>query len=208
MTAFVEPSAIIEDDVCIGAGTHVWDHVHIRRGARIGEQCIIGEKAHIAYDVCIGNRVKIGAFVYVSPGVTVEDGAMISMGTVFTNELFPRATTVDLKQLRPSEPTERTLSTLVRQGATIGANSTIRGGVVIGRFAMAGMASLLTRSVPDFHLVIGHPARSVGCVCRCGELLIRFAPDSPAAADAVTCSACGLQYAIDGQAVSELTPPG
>jgi acetyltransferase-like isoleucine patch superfamily enzyme len=206
MTAFVHPTAIVEDDVCIGAGTHVWDHVHIRRGARIGEECIIGEKAHIAYDVCIGNRVKIGAFVHVAPGVTVEDGAMVTMGTIFTNELFPRATTVDLKRLLPSEPTERTLSTLVRQGVTIGANSTVRGGVVIGRFAMAGMASLVTKSVPDFHLVVGHPARSVGCVCRCGQLLVRFAADRAAPSN-VRCSACGLPYAIDGRTVRELAPP-
>src|SRR5207249_4179146 len=93
-------------------------HVHIRRSTRIGEQCIVGEKTYIAYDVRIGNRVKINAFVYVCAAVTIEDGVMISAGTIFTNDRFPRATTPDLKQLRPSEPDEHTLPTLVREGAT------------------------------------------------------------------------------------------
>jgi acetyltransferase-like isoleucine patch superfamily enzyme len=93
---------------------------------------------------------------------------MISAGTIFTNDRFPRATTPDLKYLRPSEPDEHTRPTLVREGATIGAGSTIGNDLTIGRFAMIGMGSLVTKSVPEFHLAIGQPARSIGCVCRCG----------------------------------------
>src|SRR4030095_15483819 len=110
-----------EEGVELGAGTAVWDHVHIRRSTRIGEECTIGEKTYIAYDVRIGSRVKINAFVYICYGVTVEDGVMISAGTIFTNDRFPRATTPDLTRLRSAEPDEETQLTLVREGATIGA---------------------------------------------------------------------------------------
>ena len=106
--------------------------------------------------------------------MTIEDGVMISAGTVFTNDRFPRATTTNLKELRPSEPDEDTLPTLVKEGATIGAGCTIGNDLSIGRFAMVGMGSLVTKQVDDFHLVLGHPARPFGCVCRCGHPLVRF----------------------------------
>jgi UDP-2-acetamido-3-amino-2,3-dideoxy-glucuronate N-acetyltransferase len=206
MTVYIHPTAIIESGVQIGPDTAIWDHVHIRPSTRIGEQCIIGEKTYIAYDVHIGNRVKINAFVYICTAVTIEDGVMISAGTIFTNDRFPRATTADLRQLRPSEPDEHTLPTLVCEGATIGAGSTIGNDLVIGRFAMIGMGSLVTKSIPDFHLAIGHPATSVGCVCRCGQVLLRFPQHDTADCKQVTCQACGLQYAIHNRVVTELTP--
>ena len=153
----IHPTAIIEDGVKIGEGTSVWDNVHIRHGAEIGEECIVGEKTYIAYDVKIGNRVKINAMVYICAAVTIEDGVMISAGTIFTNDRFPRATFPDLKTLRPSEPDEHTLPTLVREGATIGAGCVIGNDLEIGRWAMVGMGSVVTKSVPDFHLVLGSP---------------------------------------------------
>jgi acetyltransferase-like isoleucine patch superfamily enzyme len=207
MSVRIHPTALIEQGVQIGAGTSVWDNVHIRHGAVIGEECIIGEKSYIAYDVRIGNRVKINAMVYVCAAVTIEDGVMISAGTVFTNDRFPRATTPDLKRLRPSAPDEHTLPTLVKEGATIGAGCTIGNDLAIGRWAMVGMGSLVTKSVPDFHLAIGQPARSVGCVCRCGQLVLRFADPLTAEAPEVACAACGLKYAVKRGAVTELTPP-
>ncbi len=207
MTARVHPTAIIEEDVTLGPGTAVWDNVHIRRSTRLGAECIVGEKTYIAYNVHIGNRVKINAFVYICTAVTIEDGVMISAGTIFTNDRFPRATTPDLRRLRPSEPDEHTRPTLVREGATIGAGSVIGSDLVIGRFAMVGMGSLVTRSVPDFHLVIGQPARSVGCVCRCGHLLARFAENRALHYERLTCPACALPYRIDGAVVFELEPP-
>ena len=170
----IHSTAIVEEDVKIGAGTAIWDNVHIRRGTVLGEQCIVGEKTYIAPGVHIGNRVKINAFVYICTAVTIEDGVMISAGVIFTNDRYPRATTPDLRELRTSEPDEHTLPTLVREGATIGAGSTIGCDLVIGRFAMVGMGSVVTKSVPDFALVIGAPARRVGYVCRCGEPLLRF----------------------------------
>lgn len=204
MTSRIHPTAIVEEGVEIGEGTSIWDNVHIRHHARIGHQCIIGEKTYIAYEVKIGNRVKINAMVYICNAVTIEDGVMISAGTIFTNDRFPRATTPDLKSLRASEPDEHTLPTLVREGATIGAGSTIGNDLVIGRFAMVGMGSLVTKSVSDFHLVIGHPARAVGCVCRCGQLVARFSSMDKANVDRLECGMCGLAYAVKDGAVTEL----
>ena len=203
MAVRVHTTALVEDNVRIGDRTSVWDNVHIRHDTEIGEECIIGEKTYIAYGVKIGDRVKINAMVYVCNAVTIEDGVMISAGTIFTNDRFPRATTPDLKQLRGSEPDEHTLPTLVREGATIGAGATIGHDLTIGRFAMVGMGSVVTRSVPDFHLVLGSPARSIGAVCRCGQLLVRFPEERPAHFAYLSCFECGLEYSIHDGVVSE-----
>jgi UDP-2-acetamido-3-amino-2,3-dideoxy-glucuronate N-acetyltransferase len=202
----IHPTALIEAGVQIGAGTAVWDNVHIRHSTLIGEECLIGEKTYIAYGVRIGNRVKLNAFVYVCTAVTIEDGVMVSAGSIFTNDRFPRAATADLRQLRPSEPDEETRPTLVRQGATIGAGCCIGCDLTIGRFAMVGMGSVVTRSVPDFHLVVGNPTRSVGCVCRCGHLLLHFEAADAENRVEVNCTDCGLGYVVSGRVVMELAP--
>lgn len=207
MSRFIHPTAIIEDSVEIGDGTSIWNHVHIRHSSRIGDECIIGEKSYIAYGVKIGSRVKINAFVYICNAVTIEDGVMISAGTIFTNDRFPRAATSDLKRLRPSEPDEHTLPTLVKEGSTIGAGCVIGNNLVIGRFAMIGMGSLVTKSVPDFHLVVGHPAVSVGYVCRCGLLLSRFDVRELPSLPYLECRECSLSYEVKAGAVTELNPP-
>lgn len=201
----IHPTAIIERDVSIGEGTSIWDNVHIRFGAKLGDECIVGEKSYIAYEVQIGHRVKINAMVYICNAVTIEDGVMISAGTIFTNDRFPRATTPDLKQLRSSAPDEHTLPTLVREGATIGAGAVIGNDLTIGRWAMVGMGSVVTKSVGDFQLVLGNPARSVGCVCRCGELLARWKPNEIVDLPELTCHACGLEYSVIGGDVTELS---
>ncbi len=200
----MHPTAIVEDGVEIGSGTRVWDNAHIRGPTRVGTDCIVGEKTYIAYGVDIGDRVKINAFVYICAGVTLEDGVMISASTVFTNDRYPRATMPDLSIPRPSDPDERTRPTLVREGATIGAASVIGCDLVVGRWSMVGMGSVVTRSVPDFHLVVGQPARPVACVCRCGEPFLRFDRDTPADTDDVVCTDCGLRYAVRGGVVIEL----
>ena len=207
MSVRIHPTAIIENNVEIGADTSVWDNVHIRHSSTIGEQCIIGEKTYIAYGVTIGNRVKINAMVYLCNAVTIEDGVMISAGTIFTNDRIPRATTSDLQQLRSSDPDEHTLPTLVKAGATIGAGCTISNDLSIGRFAMIGMGSLVTKSVPDFHLALGHPARSVGAVCRCGQLLLRFTDTMQGETLKIQCGTCELNYEVHDEIVTELNPP-
>ena len=171
MPKFVHPTALIEDNVTIGQGTSIWDNVHIRHGSTIGDDCIVGEKTYIAYDVTIGSRVKINAMVYICNAVTIEDGVMLSAGTTFTNDRFPRAATSDLKHLKPSEPDEHTLPTLVKQGATTGAGCIIGNDLSIGRFAMVGSGAVVTRDVPDYAIVVGNPARRIGWACECGEKL-------------------------------------
>jgi acetyltransferase-like isoleucine patch superfamily enzyme len=206
-TARVHPTAIVEDGVCIGSGSSVWDNVHIRGPqTSIGRDCIVGEKSYVAYGVRIGDRVKINAFVYVCTAVSIEDGVMISAGTTFTNDRYPRACTNDLSELRPSEPDEHTLPTLVRGGTTIGARATIGPGIELGRFSMIGMGAVVTRSVPDFHLVAGQPARTVGAVCRCGEPFARAVDGVlPDVVDA-ECSVCGLHFGIAKGVVTEQEP--
>ena len=199
----IHPTAIVEEGVTIGAGTAVWDHVHIRRNTTLGEQCIVGGKSTIAYEVVIGNRVKINSAVYICNGVTIEDGVMVSAGTIFTNDRFPRATTPDLKELRSSEPDEHTLPTFVRAGATIGAGCVIGNDLEIGRFAMVGMGSVITKSVPDFHLAMGSPAKSVGAVCRCGELIAKFT-DAADHEEVLTCTTCHRAYRRTGTSISEM----
>jgi acetyltransferase-like isoleucine patch superfamily enzyme len=202
-TARIHPTAIVEAGVTLGRGTAVWDNVHIRRDTTLGDECVVGEKTHIAYGVRIGHRCKLNSHVYVCTAVTLEDGVMVSAGTVFTNDRFPRATTPDLKQLRPSDPDEHTLPTLVREGATIGANCTVGNDLTVGRWAMVGMGSVVTKSVPDFALVVGNPARVIGAVCKCGQLLFRHEPGRPPADQLVTCSACDRHYHIANGHTSE-----
>ncbi len=169
----IHPTALIEPDVVLGPGTSVWDHVHIRRGARLGRDCIVGEKTYIAYDVVIGALCKLNACVYVCAGVTLEDGVMVAAHTVFTNDLHPRATDPDLQRLQDSAPNASTLATRVRRGTTIGANCTIGPGLELGAFCMVGMGSVVTTDVPPHALVVGNPARVVGAVCRCGAVIAR-----------------------------------
>lgn len=208
MTARIHPTARIEEGVEIGPGTAIWDHVHVRGpGTRIGAECIVGEKTYVAYGVSIGQRVKLNAFVYVCNAVTIEDGVMVAAGTIFTNDRYPRAASADLRGLWPSAPDGRTRPTLVREGATIGAGCIVGSDLTIGRFAMIGMGSVINRSVPDFHLAAGHPTRSIGLVCRCGEPFARFEPGADPAPGEYACKACGLRYGVAAGCVRELAPP-
>ncbi|MEY2569698.1 MAG: UDP-2-acetamido-3-amino-2,3-dideoxy-glucuronate N-acetyltransferase [Acidimicrobiaceae bacterium] len=198
----VHPSAEVEEGVAIGDGTAVWSRVHIRSGATIGRDCIIGEGTYIAGEVVIRDRVKVNAMAYLCSGLTLEDGVMVSAGVIFTNDRYPRATTPDLTELRTSDVDEHTRPTLVREGATIGAGAVIGSGLVVGRFALVGMGSVVTREVPDFHLVVGNPARSIAAVCRCGEPIARFTTGAAVDVDA-TCPACRRTYVIRQRRVEE-----
>lgn len=202
-TARIHPSALVEDGVEIGEGTSIWDAVHVRTGARIGSQCIVGEKTYIAGGVVVGDLVKINAMAYLCAGVTLERGVMVAAGVIFTNDRYPRATTADLSALRPSEADDATLPTLVKEGATIGAGAVVGSGLEVGRFALVGMGSVITRSVPDFHLVVGNPARSVAALCRCGEPVVRFRTGAKIDGEHA-CGACGRRYSVSGRAVTEL----
>jgi UDP-2-acetamido-3-amino-2,3-dideoxy-glucuronate N-acetyltransferase len=189
----IHPSAIIEDDVRIGENTAIWSEVHIRPNAEIGHDCIIGEKTYIAYDVKIGDLCKINAFVYVCNGVTLEDGVMVGAHTTFTNDRFPRAADWEISKLLPSTPTEHTLQTLVKRGATLGAGVCVGPGVTIGEFATVGMASVVIHDVGPHLLVAGNPARRIGYVCRCGWRVATFVhgPEQDLREQGVPCGQCG-----------------
>lgn len=203
----IHPTAVVEEGVEIGSETAVWHFAHLRSGAHIGAQCIIGERSYVAGGAWVGNRVKIHNGVTIPALVTLEDGVFVGPNVVFPNDRYPRATTPDLQALRTSGVDERIGPTRVCQGASIGAGALIGSNVVVGRFAMVGMGAVVTRSVPDFHLVVGHPAVSVAVVCRCGHCVHRFAtPTDPSAAE-VVCPACALPYRINGRTVTELAPP-
>jgi UDP-2-acetamido-3-amino-2,3-dideoxy-glucuronate N-acetyltransferase len=199
----IHPTAIVEPDVHIGPGSRVWDNVHIRHGARLGTECIVGEKTYIAYGVRIGNCVKVNACVYICALVTIEDFVMISAHTVFTNDRFPRAFSPDLSGLATSDVTEETLPTIVRRGVTIGANATIGPGIEIGEFAMVGMGAVVTKNVPAHALIFGNPARLRGYVCVCGHPLgDEYAFDRGRQAH---CERCARRFASLSGRVTELT---
>ncbi|MEZ6092982.1 MAG: acyltransferase [Pirellulaceae bacterium] len=191
----IHPTAIIESGVILGEGTSVWDNVHIRRNTQIGRHCIIGGKSLIAYEVRIGDFVKINSNVYVCYGVTLENGVMVGAGVIFTNDRFPRATNPELNGLRDSDLDEHTLKTRVCEGASIGAGAIIGCNLTIGRFAMVGMGTVVTRDVKPFHLVVGSPGRTIGIVCRCGPPVGRVGEmELPSEME---CRECGRRYHVD-----------
>jgi acetyltransferase-like isoleucine patch superfamily enzyme len=192
----IHPTALIEESVSIGVGSSVWDSVHIRKNTTIGENCIIGEKTYIAYGVKIGNGVKINSFVYICTAVTVEDRVMISAGTVFTNDRFPRAFDPDGNSVKTSDPTEETLQTVVCRGVTIGAGCTIGPGIELGEYSMVGMGAVVTRNVPPHCLVYGNPARVQGIVCVCGEPMSRKEPAVAKMTKRLRCSKCDRRYIL------------
>ena len=169
---FVHESAVVDDGVVIGTGTKVWHFSHVLSGSQIGENCTIGQNVVIGPDVAIGKGCKIQNNVSVYKGVTLEDGVFCGPSMVFTNVYNPRSEIRRMHELRP---------TLVKKGATIGANATIVCGVTIGQYAFIGAGAVVTRDVPDHALVMGNPAEQTGWVCRCGEKLN----------DALECPACG-----------------
>jgi acetyltransferase-like isoleucine patch superfamily enzyme len=158
----VHPSAEVSPGADIGPGTAIWHHAQIRDGARIGSNCIVGKGVYVDAGVVIGNNVKIQNFVSIYRGVTIEDGVMCGPHCVFTNDKYPRAINPN-GTLKVED--DWTLSpTLVRQGASLGANATILCGVTIGCWAMIGAGAVVTRDVPDYGLVWGNPARLHGFV--------------------------------------------
>ena len=159
---FVHESTYIDEDVEIGEGTKIWHFSHILSGSRMGEKCIMGQNVMVGPDVIVGNRCKIQNNVSVYKGVTLEDEVFCGPLCVFTNIYNPRAFIERKGEFR---------KTLVRKGATIGANATIICGNTIGKYALVGAGSIVTKDVPDYALVVGTPAKQIGWVCKCGTTL-------------------------------------
>lgn len=165
MSFFKHESAYIDGNVEIGDGTKVWHFSHIQSGAKIGSACVLGQNVNIGPNVVIGNNVKIQNNVSVYEGVTLEDFVFCGPSMVFTNILYPRSK-------YPQAESKYYIKTLVKCGASLGANSTIICGVTIGKFAFIGAGAVITKDVPDFALMAGNPARRIGWVSEAGQKLI------------------------------------
>lgn len=173
--AFVHPSAEIDDQVLIGRNTKIWHFSHVLSNSKIGQGCNIGQNVVIGPDVIIGKGCKIQNNVSVFKGVTLEDGVFCGPSMVFTNIYNPRAEIRKMDQVRP---------TLVKKGATIGANATIICGTTLGKYCFVGAGSVVNKNIPDYALVVGNPAKQIGWSCDCGERL----------SDDFECVACGKKF--------------
>jgi len=161
---FIHPLAAVDDGVEIGEGTKIWHFSHVQSGAKIGKSCVLGQNVNVGSNVVIGNFVKIQNNVSVYEGVTLEDYVFCGPSMVFTNVIDPRCK-------YPQVGAQYYLKTLVREGASLGANSTIICGHTIGRFAFVGAGAVVTKDVPDFALAVGNPARVVGWISEAGKKL-------------------------------------
>ena len=182
---FVHQTAVIDEPDSIGKDTKVWHFCHVMSGAVIGERCVLGQNVSIAGRAHIGNNVHIQNNVSVYNRVTLEDDVFCGPSCVFTNVINPRG------HIRRSS--EEYFSTLIKQGATIGANATVVCGNTIGRYAFIGAGAVVTKDVPDYALVHGVPARLMGWMCECGESLKFTAVDSGTKEYAI-CHQCSRQY--------------
>jgi len=177
------PYAFIDTPVEIGEGTQIWHYTHVMDGAKIGDRCTLGQGAHVANGVVIGNGCAIQNGAQLFTGVTLEDDVFVGPCAVFTNVLTPRAFVDRKQEFKP---------TLVKRGASIGANTTILCGVTIGEYAMVGAGAVVVDDVTPHRIVVGNPGREIGWACRCGTriktpaLTTMFDP----------CRACGARYQL------------
>ena len=176
---YFHPTAVIDRPCEIGAGTKIWHFSHVMSGAKLGAKCSLGQNVLVSSDVRIGNNVKIQNNVSIYTGVELEDDVFCGPSMVFTNVLNPRSFIVRKSEYK---------KTLVKKGATLGANSTIVCGRTVGEYAFVGAGAVVTSDVPDYAMVVGVPARQIGWVCFCGNRL----PDT----QDPTCTSCGKQYEI------------
>jgi len=189
---FVHESSYVDEPCEIGEGTKIWHFSHVMTGSKIGRRCNIGQNVVISPQVIIGDNVKIQNNVSVYTGVELEDDVFCGPSMVFTNVTNPRSRVPRKDEYR---------KTLVRRGASIGANATIVCGNTIGRYAFIGAGAVVTRDVPDYAIVVGNPGRVVGWMCQCGvKLDLSIATRGVGSA---TCAVCGLVYSLQDGLVSE-----
>lgn len=188
---YVDEHAVVDENVEIGEGTKIWHFSHVQSGAKIGHHCTIGQNVNVANNVTIGNYVKIQNNVSVYEGVTLEDYVFCGPSMVFTNIIDPRSK-------YPQVGAKYYIKTLVKEGASIGANSTIICGHTIGRFAFVGAGAVVTKDVPDFALVVGNPARIAGWISEAGRKL-KFDGDGVA-----YCEKSGKKYKLENGKVTEV----
>lgn len=180
---FIHESSYVDDGAIIGDGTKIWHFCHVQAGAQIGKNCSLGQNVNVAGNVRIGNGVRIQNNVSVYEGVELEDNVFCGPSCVFTNVTTPRA----------HFPVHGVYQhTLVREGASLGANCTVVCGTTIGRSALIAAGAVVTKDVKDFALMAGVPARRIGWVCECGNRL----------GESLTCS-CGRQYKLEGETLEK-----
>jgi UDP-2-acetamido-3-amino-2,3-dideoxy-glucuronate N-acetyltransferase len=175
---FAHPSSFIDDGAVIGEGTRIWHFSHVMPGAVIGARCNLGQNVVVMGGTRLGDNVKVQNNVSIYEGVTLEDDVFCGPSCVFTNVMNPRSHVSRKHEYRP---------TLVRRGATIGANATVVCGVTLGEYCFVGAGAVVTTDVPAFALMVGVPARRVGWMCRCGERLRLEGGHG-------TCNACGSAF--------------
>lgn len=166
MSVYIHESSYIDDGVKIGEGTKIWHFCHVQSGAEVGKDCVLGQNVNISNHVKIGNHVKIQNNVSVYEGVELEDGVFCGPSCVFTNDLTPRA---EFPKGR-----ENYKKTLIREGASIGANATILCGITVGKYAMVAAGAVVTKDVGDYELVAGIPAMKIGKMDEMGNIVDRF----------------------------------
>ena len=188
---FAHETAVIDAGCIIGEGTKIWHFSHIMSGCTIGDQCSIGQNVVISPEVSIGNRVKIQNNVSVYTGVICEDDVFLGPSAVFTNVINPRSAIIRKNEY---------LATLVKQGATIGANATIVCGITIGKYAFVGAGAVATKNIPDYALVVGNPARHTGWMSEYGHKL-KFNPEGMA-----VCPESQEKYRLENGVVSKNNP--
>ena len=184
--AFIHPLARVEDGATVGVGTKVWALAHVRAGARIGTGCVIGSGVTVDTDVVVGDRCKVQNAALLYRGTRLGTGVFVGPAAVFTNDVLPRAIRPGGEPLTDADWDVSPI--VVEDGASIGANATVIGGVRIGAWAMVGAGAVVTHDVPAHAIVAGVPARMAGWVCACGARV--------QATGDVTCSKCGTRFSL------------
>lgn len=182
---YVDPSAIVDQPCAIGEGTYIWHFSHVMKNSMLGKKCNLGQNVHVASGVKVGNNVKIQNNVSLYTGVELEDDVFCGPSMVFTNVINPRS------HVNRKNEYQRTL---IRRGASLGANSTIVCGTTVGEYAFVGAGAVVTKDIPDHALVVGCPAHQIGWMCRCGVRLIIQDGKSQ-------CESCGLTYELAGETI-------
>ena len=190
---FIHESAYVDDGATIGNGTKIWHFCHVMPGAVIGERCNLGQNVVVMPGTKLGNNVKVQNNVSIYEGVELEDDVFCGPSMVFTNVINPRSHVSRKNEYQ---------RTLVRRGASIGANATIVCGITLGEYAFVGAGAVVTRDVPDYALVIGVPARQSGWVCQCGEVLPHAGREQRSP---MRCAACGTRYVLEGDVLRRET---